>query len=247
MPAFASVDELNKHLATRSYVEGYSMSAADTVALATLKGLPAAKSHPHAYRWSLHILALTGNSASFLGGAAAAPAASSGAKKAAAANDDDMDLFGDDDEDKPVAKKGDDNIFDYGEDDEVLTEEEKAAAKARQARMAAAKKLKDDADAKAGKKKSEKPVERSLVVLEVKPWEADTNLEMVWNLIKERQQEGLNWGESFKLEPVAYGIMKLVMTCTIVDSLVLMDDITDHIESLEDYVQSVQVASMNKL
>ena len=246
MPAFASVDELNKHLVTRSYVEGYSMSPADTIALAALKGLPAIKSHPHAYRWALHILALTGNSASFLGGAfGAAPAASSGAKKAA---DDDMDLFGDDDDEKPAAKKGDDDIYNYGEDGEVLTEEEKAAAKARHARMATAKKLKEDADAKAGKtKKADKPVERSLVVLEVKPWEADTNLEMVWNLIKERQQEGLNWGESFKLEPVAYGIMKLVMTCTIVDSLVLMDDITDHIESLEDYVQSVQVASMNKL
>ena len=157
-----------------------------------------------------------------------------------------MDLFGDDDDDKPAAKKEGDMFF-YGEDGEVLTAEEKAAAKARHERMAMAKKLKDDADAKSGKKKAEKAVERSLVVLEVKPWEADTNLEMVWNLIKERQQEGLNWGESFKLEPVAYGIMKLVMTCTIVDSLVLMDDITDHIESLEDYVQSVQVASMNKL
>jgi translation elongation factor EF-1beta len=182
------------------------------------------------------------------GGAAPAAAGKPAAKPAGkpAAADDFDDMFGGEDE-APPAKKGDDNIFDYGESDEILTEEEKAAAKARQARMAAAKKLKDDADAKAGKKKSEKPVERSLVVLEVKPWEADTNLEMVWNLIKERQQEGLNWGESFKLEPVAYGIMKLVMTCTIVDSLVLMDDITDHIESLEDYVQSVQVASMNKL
>jgi hypothetical protein len=57
----------------------------------------------------------------------------------------------------------------------------------------------------------------------------------------------LTWGETFKLEPVAFGIKKLVMTATIVDSLVLMDDITDKIEALEDHVQSVQVASMNKL
>ncbi len=43
------------------------------------------------------------------------------------------------------------------------------------------------------------------------------------------------------------GIMKLVMTVTIVDSLVLIEDITDAIEALEDHVQSVNVASMNKI
>jgi translation elongation factor EF-1beta len=92
-----------------------------------------------------------------------------------------------------------------------------------------------------------KAVEKSLLVLEVKPWEADTDLEMVWNKIKEYTQEGLAWGETFKLEPVAYGIKKLVMTATIVDSLVLMDDITENIEAIEEYVQSCTVASMNKI
>lgn len=57
-----------------------------------------------------------------------------------------------------------------------------------------------------------------------------SDLEMVWNKIKEYQQEGLSWGESFLLEPVAYGIKKLVMTATIVDSLVVLDDITENIE-----------------
>ena len=47
--------------------------------------------------------------------------------------------------------------------------------------MALAKQLKDEKDAKDGKSnaKKDKPVEKSLVVLEVKPWEADTNLEEV--------------------------------------------------------------------
>jgi translation elongation factor EF-1beta len=85
------------------------------------------------------------------------------------------------------------------------------------------------------------------VVLEVKPWEADTNLEEVWKLICKTEQEGLIWGQSYKLEPVAYGIMKLVMTCSIVDSIVLLDDVTDKIEALDEFVQSVQVASMNKI
>ncbi len=179
--------------------------------------------------------------------AAAAPATA----KPAAKKDDFDDMFGDDEPVKaapaPAAKKDDDlNIFD---DDADEDEETRAANKARQERMMLAKKLKDEKDAASGKvkKDKEKPIEKSLVVLEVKPWEADTDLKMVWGLIKEFQQEGLTWGETYKLEPVAYGIMKLVMTATIVDSLVLMDDITDKIESLEDYVQSVQVASMNKI
>jgi len=159
---------------------------------------------------------------------AAKPAAKPAAKAAAA--DDDMDLFGDDD------------VNSDGEN-----AEEAAATKARRERMEAARKLKEEADAKKGLKKKEKEAERSLIVLDVKPWEADTDLEAVWRKIIEYQQEGLRWGETFKLEPVAYGIKKLVLTVTIVDALVLLDDITDHIEGLEEHVQSCTVASMNKV
>ena len=76
------------------------------------------------------------------------------------------DMFGGDDEER---------------DEDGETAAEAAATVARQARMAAAKKLKDDKDAADGKSgaKKEKPAEKSLVVLEVKPWEADTNLEAV--------------------------------------------------------------------
>lgn len=148
-------------------------------------------------------------------------------------------------ETKPAAAADDDmNLFD---DEDGETEEERAATKARKARMEAARKLKEEKDAAEGKKKKVKEVEKSLVVLEVKPWEADTDLEMVWKQIIEYQQEGLTWGQTFKLEPVAFGIKKLVLTATIVDSLVLLDDITERIEALEEYVQSVEIASMNKI
>ena len=46
---------------------------------------------------------------------------------------------------------------------------------------------------------------------------------------------------------MAFGVKKIVMTCTIVDKLVLMDDITDVIEGLEEHVQSCTVASFNKI
>lgn len=175
----------------------------------------------------------------------AKPAPAAKPAKKVEKNDDDLDLFGDDEPEAPAAK--DAVTGPYEDIDESLTEEEKAAARARRERMETARRLKEEKDAKEGKKKKEKEAEKSLVVLEVKPWEADTDLEGLWKKIIEYQQEGLTWGQTFKLEPVAYGIKKLVMTATIVDSLVVLDDITENIESFEDYVQSVTIASMNKI
>ena len=50
--------------------------------------------------------------------------------------------------------------------------------------------LKEAKDAKDGKKKAEKAAEKSLVVLEVKPWEADCDLKAVWERITAYEQEG---------------------------------------------------------
>jgi elongation factor 1-beta len=97
------------------------------------------------------------------------------------------------------------------------------------------------------KNQKAKDVEKSLVVLEVKPWDETVNLVELWCNITQYQQEGLVWGETYKLEPVVAEINKLILTCTIVDSMVLLDDITENIESMEDYVQSVDIVSMNKL
>ncbi len=172
--------------------------------------------------------AIAGSSvASSSGAKAAAPAkAATPAKAAAPAEDID---FGFDDE----------------EEDEAAQE---AADKARAERMAKALALKQAADAGKEKKKADKPVEKSLIVLDVKPWEAETDLVATWNyIVTNKVQEGLSWGATYKLEPVAFGIKKLVMTCSIVDSLVLLDDITEFIEGLEEWVQSVNVVSMNKI
>ena len=57
---FTTVEALNTHLATRSYVTGYSLSEDDKSALAALTASPSSSAQPHAYRWALHISALTG-------------------------------------------------------------------------------------------------------------------------------------------------------------------------------------------
>jgi hypothetical protein len=65
--------------------------------------------------------------------------------------------------------------------------------------MANARKLKEAKDAADGKKKKEKgdkPPEKSLIVLDVKPWEANTDLKALWEQIIQYQQDGLTWGMS---------------------------------------------------
>ena len=57
----------------------------------------------------------------------------------------------------------------------------------------------------------------------------------------------MKWGEGHKLEPIAFGIMKLLVSCIVVDDLVGTLDITDAIEAIEEDVQSVEVQSMNKI
>ena len=173
-----------------------------------------------------------------LGASASSSSGAKGAKpsKAAADDDEDFDMFGDEEEEEG----------DYNEAGE--TPAEVAAAAARRERMEAARKLKEAADAKKGPKVvKEKAPEKSLIVLDVKPWEAETDLKALWHEIIKIEQDGLRWGETFKIEPLAFGVCKLVMTCSIIDSKVLQDDITEKIEAFEDFVQSCDVVSMNKI
>ena len=99
MSAYANVAALEKHLSTRSYVEGFALSAKDSVELKAHFGSIDNKS-PNASRWAKHVIALTGFNVFGAAGAApaaaaksSAPAAAAPAAKAkAAAADDDFDM-----------------------------------------------------------------------------------------------------------------------------------------------------------
>ncbi|POM64128.1 EF-1 guanine nucleotide exchange domain containing hypothetical protein [Phytophthora palmivora] len=214
----AGLKKLNGFLTNRSYIEGYKFSSADASLFQQFSAVPDAAKYANVYRWYVHIAAKLGLRAILVTKKAAAPKAAA-PKKAAPKEEEEEDE--------------DDDLF--GDDDE----EDDEAAKALAAKRAEA--------AKAAKKEKKKPVERSQVVIEVKPWEAETDLEELAAKIKALPVEGLTWGEGHKLVPVAFGIKKLLVQCVIIDDLVLLDDITDAIEGFEDYVQSVDVASMNKL
>merc|ERR1719453_203165 len=82
-------------------------------------------------------------------------------------------------------------------------------------------KLKAAAEARLAKKEA---AQKSMVVLEVKPWEADQDLMSLWKKITtDLTFEGLKWGEGCELVDVAFGIKKIVMSC-VIKMDVSMDD-----------------------
>ena len=190
-------------MGAKSYLEGYSMSDADTEMFAKFAGnAPDPKKHPHAYRWYIHIAALQGvRSLSPPVAAAAAPAA----KKKDEDGDDDFDVFGDDDDAEEDAPK-----------------ESRAEMLAR---------LKKEAEERTAKKELKqrtlvaieiKPwdVEQDLMAL----WKKITQTVT---------QEGLKWGESCTLADVAFGIKKIQCTFVmgvnnssddVVDAILEMED-----------------------
>ena len=60
------------------------------------------------------------------------------------------------------------------------------------------------------------------------------------------EKDGLVWGAS-KLVPVGFGIKKLEINMVVEDEKVSTSDLQEEIEELEDYVQSTDIAAMQKL
>jgi Translation elongation factor EF-1beta len=60
------------------------------------------------------------------------------------------------------------------------------------------------------------------------------------------EKDGLVWGTS-KLVTVGFGIKKLQINLVIEDEKISLSDLEEEIQEFEDYVQSTDVATMNKL
>jgi len=126
----------------------------------------------------------------------------------------------------------DDDLF--GSDDE---DDDGEAEKVRQERLAAyaAKKA-----AKPG------PIAKSNIILDVKPWDDETDMNEVERLVRTISCDGLKWGAS-KFAKIAYGITKLQITCVVEDDKVGTDFLEEEICAFEDHVQSVDIAAFNKI
>ena len=102
-----------------------------------------------------------------------------------------------------------------------------------------------------GKKAKKVVIAKSIVILEVKPWGPEIDLDMVAKkIIKDVAMDGLVWKTQYNKAPVAYGVFKIVIGCVVEDEKVSVDDVTEMItegEGFTDHVQSVDIVSFNKL
>jgi len=132
-----------------------------------------------------------------------------------------------------AAAAADDDVDLFGSDEE----EDAEADRIREERLAAY-----------AAKKSKKPalIAKSSVLLDVKPWDDETDMKEMERLVRSIEMDGLLWGAS-KLVPVGYGINKLSIMSVIEDDKVSIDLLTETIQENEDYVQSVDIAAFNKI
>ncbi|CAF5051883.1 unnamed protein product, partial [Rotaria sp. Silwood1] len=124
----------------------------------------------------------------------------------------------------------DDNDIDlFGSDDEEQSEETKKCL----------------VDYTAKKANKENVIAKSTIVLDVKPWDDETDLEAMEKAVRSVEADGLVWGQS-KLVPVAYGVKKLQIGCVVEDDKVGTDFLEEKLCGFEDYVQSVDIVIFNK-
>ncbi|ORE10133.1 hypothetical protein BCV72DRAFT_239006 [Rhizopus microsporus var. microsporus] len=135
----------------------------------------------------------------------------------------------------PAAEAADEDDIDlFGSDDEEVDEE---AEKIKAQRLA---------EYNAKKAAKPKPIAKTTITLEIKPWDDETDMDAMTKGVKDITMDGLLWG-GHQLVPIGYGIRKLQINCVVEDDKVMLDDLTDQITALEDYVQSVDVAAMQKI
>jgi elongation factor 1-beta len=101
----------------------------------------------------------------------------------------------------PAAEEEDDDEIDlFGSDDEADEEAERIKAE-RVAKYTEAKEAKKAEKLAAGKTLD---VAKSVVTLQVKPWDDETDMEALESEVRAIEKDGLVWGAS-KLVPVGYG------------------------------------------
>lgn len=209
---------LNAHLSECSYIEGFQPSQADTTVFNALGKSPAS-SFCHVLRWFNHIKSYGNEKGSFPG----TPKSLS-----------ELGLGGSSGTTPVSEKEKDDDDFDLFESDE---EADAAAEQLKQQR------LKEYAYKKA---KKTAVIAKSNIILDVKPWDDETDMADVEKCVRSIATDGLLWGVS-KLVPVGYGIKKLQISCVVEDDKVSTDFLEEEITGFSELVQSMDIAAFNKI
>ena len=96
------------------------------------------------------------------------------------------------------------------------------------------------------KKEKKKKADKSHVILEVKGWDADQDLEsLAKKIISTIKIDGLSWNTGYKLEEIAFDVKKLVIAFLVEDEKCSVQEIVDELESWENDIQSIEVVSFN--
>jgi len=220
----AGLAVLNNWLLTRSYITGFTPSQADVAVFKALKSSPDAAKYPNAARWYKHIASYEDEFPT-LAGDASQPYTVYGPEVAEVTINPAK---------APDAEEEDEDVDLFGSDDE---EEDAEAARIREERLAEYRKKKE------GKVK---PAAKSIVTLDVKPWDDETDMAALEAAVRGIEKDGLVWGAS-KLVAVGFGIRKLQINLVVEDEKVSLDELQDQIQDFEDYVQSSDVVAMQKL
>ncbi|XP_060173950.1 elongation factor 1-delta 1-like [Lycium barbarum] len=221
----SGLKKLDEYLLTRSYISGYQASKDDITVYSSLAKAPSAE-YVNASRWYKHIDALLRISGVSGEGIGVTVEGSAPITEEAVATPPAADAKA-----SAAEEEDDDDVDLFGEE----TEEEKKAAEERAAAVKAS-----------GKKKESG---KSSVLLDVKPWDDETDMKKLEEAVRSVQLEGLTYGAS-KLVPVGYGIKKLQIMLTIVDDLVSVDDLIENyltVEPINEYVQSCDIVAFNKI
>ncbi|WVN85422.1 uncharacterized protein L203_100568 [Cryptococcus depauperatus CBS 7841] len=220
MASNIDLKQLEQHLATRSYVDGYTPTTADVEIYKKLGSAPEA-TFPHSLRWYNHITSFSDEFDSLPVGVNSV-GVSAAKETQQDDNDDEIDLFGSDDEvDEEAERLKAERVAKYNEAREAKKQEKLAAGKTLD-------------------------VAKSVVTLQVKPWDDETDMVEMEAAVRGIEKDGLVWGAS-KLVPVGYGIKMLQINLVIEDAKISLDELQEEIQDFEDFVQSTDVAAMQKL
>ena len=214
-----NIKEVNGRLTNQAYVAGFTPSSEDAKLFAEMFG-----NNATVIQWAAQMASYYQSERAAIVNPpkkAAAPAPKKAAAAAAPA---------------PAKKADDDDDMDlFGEE----TEEEAAAKQA--------KKDADKAAAEAKKKAKKEVIAKSSILMDIKPWEAEQDLEELAQKLKAIEKDGLLWG-AHKLVPVAFGVKKLQIIMVIEDDKVSGEDIEDMITGdFEEEIQSMDIVAWNKI
>lgn len=226
---------LNTFLADKSYIEGYQPTQGDSVVFEAVKKAPSADLE-NALRWYKHIASFNAGEQQKFGGQRQSIEHYGRQHGQDSQEKHEFKSLSVNPAERQAAKAAvtaaadDDDVDLFGEEDEEESEQTRQ-------RLAAY-----------NEKKAKKPtlIAKSSIMLDIKPWDDETDMKALEESVRTIELDGLLWGAS-RLVPLAYTIKKLQITCVVEDDKVGTDILEERIMAFEDLVQSVDIASFQKI